>query len=160
MTDLMPTDTPRPHSSAVWDLARKPGMTYVLVLALVVITFIARSQIAPTLGTQSLYLFLMPAVLFAGIIGGLGPGLLATFLCLALHLYATGEYANLTNVDSPLFKVELTRAVTFVLLGLASLGLASDSSRFAQWRMTVRVPHWLARLMSNRSWTPFRMPWW
>ena len=135
-------------------------MTYVLVLALVVITFIARSQIAPTLGTQSLYLFLMPAVLFAGIIGGLGPGLLATFLCLALHLYATGEYVNLTNVDSPLFKVESTRAVTFVLFGVKSLGLVSDSSKFARWRMTARVPHWLARLMSNRSWTPFQMPWW
>ena len=41
---------------------------------------------APTLGAQSLYLFLMPAVLTAGMIGGLGPGLLATFLCLVLHL--------------------------------------------------------------------------
>ena len=77
-----------------------------MVLALVAITFLARSLIAPTLGTQSLYLFLMPAVLIAGIVGGLGPGLLATFLCLALHLYATGEYANLTNIDSPLFAVE------------------------------------------------------
>ena len=104
MTDLTPTDTPRPRSSALWDLMRKPGMIYVLVLTLVVITFIARSQIAPTLGSQSLYLFLMPVVLFAGIIGGLGPGLLATFLCLVLHLYSTGEYANLTNVDSPLYQ--------------------------------------------------------
>ena len=68
-------------------------MIYALVLALVAVTFIARSLVAPTLGTQSLYLFLMPAVLIAGIVGGLGPGLLATFLCLALHLYVTGEFA-------------------------------------------------------------------
>jgi two-component system sensor kinase FixL len=131
MTNFTPTDTPRPRSFALWDLMRKPGMTYVLVLALVVITFIARSQVAPTLGTQSLYLFLMPAVLFAGIIGGLGPGLLATFLCLVLHLYSTGEYANLTNVDSPLFKVEWTRAVTFVLLGF---GIAWAGGRLIKVR--------------------------
>ena len=141
MTDLTPTDTPRARSSALWDLMRKPGMIYVLVLALVVITFIARSQVAPTLGTQSLYLFLMPVVLFAGIIGGLGPGLLATFLCLVLHLYSTGEYANLTNVDSPLYRVEWTRAVTFVLLGfgiawagerlLRVRAMADDSTRAA-----------------------------
>ena len=35
-----------------------------------------------------------------------------------MHLYATGEYANLTNVDTPLFRAEWTRAVTFVLLGI------------------------------------------
>ena len=67
------------------------------------VTFLARSLVAPTLGSQSLYLFLMPAVLIAGIVGGLGPGLLATFLCLVLHLYATGEYGNLANVGFSAF---------------------------------------------------------
>jgi len=52
MADLTPTDTLRPRSPAVWDLMRKPGMIYVLVLTLVVITFIARSQIAPILRGQ------------------------------------------------------------------------------------------------------------
>src|SRR4029078_84674 len=144
MSDFTPSDTRRPLSSALGDLMRKPGMIYVLVLTLVVITFIARSQIAPTLGSQSLYLFLMPVVLFAGIIGGVGPGLLATLLCLALHLYSTGEYANLTNVDNPLYRVEWTRAVTFVLLGfgiawaggrlLRVRAMANDSTRAAMAR--------------------------
>lgn len=111
------------HASATWRsprwaLLQRPGMIYALVLALVGTTFLARSLIAPTLGTQSLYLFLMPAVLVAGIMGGLGPGLLATLLCVALHLYTTGEYDNLVSVSSIYFSVELSRAVTFVLLGI------------------------------------------
>ncbi len=92
-------------------------MIYVLVLAMVAVTFVARALLGPTLGAQSLYLFLMPAVLAAGMIGGLGPGLLATWLCLVLHLILTGEYSNLGSVDSPLFRAELSRAVTFVMLG-------------------------------------------
>jgi two-component system sensor kinase FixL len=116
-------------------------MTYTLVLGLVAITFLARSLVAPTLGSQSLYLFLMPAVLISGIVGGLGPGLLATFLSLVLHLYATGEYGNLANVDSSLFAAELSRAVTFVILGigiawagerlLRSRSVADESTRAA-----------------------------
>ena len=71
----------------------------------------------------------MPAVLIAGIVGGLGPGLLATFLCLVLHLYVTGEYGNLANVGSPLFAAELSRAVTFVILGI---GIAWVGERLLQ----------------------------
>jgi two-component system sensor kinase FixL len=115
---MIPDDTTEQHRPTGWDFLRRPGMTYALVLALVAVTFLARSLVAPTLGSQSLYLFLMPAVLIAGIAGGLGPGLLATFLCLVLHLYATGEYSNLTNVASPFFVAELSRAITFVILGI------------------------------------------
>jgi two-component system sensor kinase FixL len=122
-------DSSEPHSIA--RSLQQPGMKYLLVLALVVITFIVRSQLAPTLGSQSLYLFLMPAVLFAGIFGGFGPGLFATFLCMALHLYSTGEYINLTNIDTPLFNVEWTRAVTFVVLGL---GIAWAGERLLKAR--------------------------
>src|SRR5580765_8547408 len=114
---MIPRDTEQRRSTD-WDFSQRPGMTYALVLALVAVTFLARSLVAPTLGSQSLYLFLMPAVLIAGIVGGLGPGLLATFLSLVLHLYATGEYSNLTNVASPLFATELSRAITFVILGI------------------------------------------
>ena len=73
----------------------------------------------------------MAVVLFAGIIGGLGPGLLATFLCLVFHLYTTGEYVNLTNVDGPFFRAEWTRAVTFALLGF---GIAWTGERLRRVR--------------------------
>ena len=73
---------------------------------------------APTLGGQALYLFLVPPVLIAGVVGGLGPGLFTTAISLALHLYLTGEVASLARTDSPLFASELWRAVTFTALGV------------------------------------------
>ncbi|MFZ0093305.1 MAG: PAS domain S-box protein, partial [Pseudolabrys sp.] len=115
---LIPAESPEQRRSSVWQRLQQPGTTYALVLALVAVTFITRSLVAPTLGTQSLYLFLMPAIFIAGIVGGLGPGLLATVLCLALHLYVTGEIRNLTDRSSPFFAVELSRAAIFVVLGV------------------------------------------
>ena len=103
-----------------------------MVFALVAVTFIARSLLAPTLGTQSLYLFLMPALFIAGIVGGLGPGLLSTALCLALHLYATGEYRNLTDSNSHFFAVEWSRAAIFVVLGV---GIAWFGERLRKARI-------------------------
>ena len=115
---MIPAESPEQRRSSVWQRLQQPGTTYALVLALVAVTFITRSLVAPTLGTQSLYLFLMPAIFIAGIVGGLGPGLLATVLCLALHLYVTGEIRNLTDRRSPFFAVELSRAAIFVVLGV------------------------------------------
>src|ERR1041384_984525 len=105
-------------------------MIYVSVLAPVAVTFLARLLIAPTLGTQSLYLFLMPAVLIAGIVGGFGPGLLATGLCVVLHLYATAEYRNL-DAASPFFLAELSRALIFMVLGV---GIAWAGERLLRAR--------------------------
>ena len=111
----------RPPAAPPWRLVpicKDPRPATLLVFAIVAVTFIVRSLIAPTLGTQSLYLFLMPALFIAGIVGGLGPGLLSTALCLALHLYATGEYRNLTDSNSHFFAVEWSRAIIFVVLGV------------------------------------------
>ena len=137
-------------------------MIYVLVLALVVITFLARSLDRAD-ARQPIALFVLDAC------GSDSPAssgasdrvCLRLFSAWSLHLYSTGEYANLTNVDSPLFAAELSRAVTFVMLGF---GIAWVGERLLRvpctWRMTARVPRWLARLMSSRSSTPFRTPWW
>ena len=92
---------------------------YVVSLALVAIAFALRSQLAPTLSGQALYLFLLPPVLIAGVLGGMGPGLLATAVTLIFHLYVTGEFASLVHVDSPFFAAELWRAATFTGLGVA-----------------------------------------
>jgi two-component system, LuxR family, sensor kinase FixL len=97
---------------------RRNGTIYVLSLSLVAIAFILRALLAPTLGDQALYLFLVPPVLIAGVLGGWGPGLLTTTLSLVIHLYATGEYINLIHRGSPLFAAELARAVTFAALGI------------------------------------------
>lgn len=104
--------------SRVWRALQRPGMSYALALSLVAFVLIGRSFLAPTLGNQALYLFLTPPVLIAGIVGGWGPGLLATFLSLVLHLYGTGDYRNLSNPNSPLFAAEFAQAATFAVLGV------------------------------------------
>src|SRR5215831_5474875 len=98
--------------------ARPRTAIYLASLALVGIIFVLQSLFAPTLGDQALYLFLVPPVLIAGVLGGMGPGLLATALSLGLHLYATGAYSNLIDPDSSLFAAEISRAGTFAALGL------------------------------------------
>jgi two-component system sensor kinase FixL len=97
---------------------RRRSAIYLVSLALVALAFVSRALLAPTLGNQALYLFLVPPVLVAGVVGGWGPGLLATVASVVLHLYVTGEFSNLLNPDSPLFATESSRAATFVLLGL------------------------------------------
>jgi len=112
--------------------ARRTATLYLLSLSLVATAFILRSLLAPTLGDQALYLFLVPPVLVAGVVGGWGPGLLATTLSLVVHLYATAEYSNLVHPDSPLFAAELARAATFVVLGI---GIAWFGERLRATRL-------------------------
>lgn len=133
MTDLTVKsgDTPMPTDSRFRAVMHRRGTAYALTLGLVAVVFIVRALLAPTLGNQALYLFLMPTVLIAGIIGGWGPGLLATFLCLVLHLSTTGEYSNLNHPSSPLFVAELARAVTFTVLGV---GIAWVGERLRRTR--------------------------
>ena len=103
-----------------WPGAGRPDAAiYALSLGLVAITFVLRSLLAPMLGNQALYLFLVPPVLVAGVLGGIGPGVFATALSLGLHFYATGEFSNLVDAQSPLFAAELSRAATFTVLGVA-----------------------------------------
>src|ERR1700693_4679747 len=96
---------------------RRRWALYLLSLLLVAFAFAARDLIAPTLGTQALYLFLVPPVLVAAIVGGWGPGLHATLSSVLVHLFTTGEFENLRSPDSPFFAAELARAVTFTALG-------------------------------------------
>jgi two-component system, LuxR family, sensor kinase FixL len=95
-------------------------MMYAGSLALVMASFLVQSLFAPTLGNQALYLFLVPPVFIAGIVGGVGPGLSATVLSLGLHLYVSGAYANIIDPHSPLFTAEVARGITFTALGIGS----------------------------------------
>jgi two-component system, LuxR family, sensor kinase FixL len=111
---------------------RRSAVIYAVALSLVATAFILRALLAPTLGDQALYLFLVPPVLVAGVLGGWGPGLLATTLSLVIHLYATGEYVNLLHRSSPLFAAELARAATFAALGI---GIAWFGERLRSTRL-------------------------
>src|SRR5690242_18234017 len=98
---LPSSDNESTHQLRAWHSLRQPAVLYALAISLVALAFVLRSLLAPTLGDQALYLFLVPPVLIAGVLGGWGPGLTATVLSLGLHLYATTEYSNLLHPGSP-----------------------------------------------------------
>jgi len=98
---------------------RADATVYVMSLVLVAVAFVLRSLLAPTLSGQALYLFLLPPVLIAGVLGGMGPGLFATAASLVFHLYVSGGFASLVHLDSPFFAAELWRATTFAGIGAA-----------------------------------------
>jgi two-component system sensor kinase FixL len=108
--------------SALWQTFGRSWTPYALALALVGLTFAATAFLSPEF--HKAYLFLIPSVLISGIIGGWSAGLLATGLCLALHLYFTEEYSTVANPSSPAFAIDLARAIVFAAVGItmASFG--------------------------------------
>ena len=147
MTNLamQPASTAQIHTPLGLTL-RQLAPAYLLAALLVAAAYLLRSVIGPTLGNQALYLFLVPPVLIAGIVGGLGPGLFATASLLILHLYGTGEFANLIDASSPQFAAALTRAVTFTALGIgiAWFGERLRGTRFEAARRSAHLESILA----------------
>jgi two-component system sensor kinase FixL len=106
------------------DGSRPPGrqsqaMSYAASLGAVAVNLILCWLLQPIFANQAPYLLLVPAVLIAGVLGGIGPGLVATALSLGFHLYMTGGFANLVDPSSPAFAAELWRTGTFAALGIA-----------------------------------------
>lgn len=97
---------------------QRPVTTSVMALGLVTVVLLLLVWLAPTVGHQALYLFLVPPVLVAGIVGGLGPGILATLYATALQLFVTGDYRVLVDVHGPTFGTEIARGLTFALVGI------------------------------------------
>ena len=116
MTETQSPDVVPTQLSRMRDALGQYGLAYGLALALVAFVVITTRLVGPAFAEP--YLFLIPGVLVAGIVGGWGPGLLATFLSLAIHLYFTGEYSNLVNPSSPTFAIDIARALTFTALGI------------------------------------------
>ena len=109
MTETRSPDAVLKQLSRMRDALQQCRLAYGLALVLVAFAFIITRLAGPEFAEP--YLFLIPGVLVAGIIGGLGPGLLATFLSLAVHLYLTGEYSSLGNPSSPGFAIDIARAL-------------------------------------------------
>jgi two-component system sensor kinase FixL len=97
---------------------RKVAVHYGLALGLVTLVYLVSAFFAPTLGGQSLYLFLIPPVLIAGIVGGLGPGVIATLYAIALQGVLSGDYRALTDVRDPMFATDVARGLTFIAVGI------------------------------------------
>jgi len=129
-SDLISTSETLPGAIRASFQQRAP--VYALTFALVALAFALRSVLAAPLGNQALYLFLVPPVLLAGVVGGRGPGLTATFACLLIHLYVTGEAAVLLRPGSPAFLGVTSRAATFAMLGI---GIAWFGQRLRDTRI-------------------------
>jgi two-component system sensor kinase FixL len=140
MAQLNPVSAETIWGVFVQDRLRRRLPVYVLSIALVALAFALRAVAADVLGNQALYLFLVPPVLLAGVIGGWGPGVLATIVCLTVHLYVTDEYASLLDYGSPAFLGVASRAATFTALGI---GIAWFGERLRATRMqsTAREAH-------------------
>jgi two-component system, LuxR family, sensor kinase FixL len=124
----------------VQDAMRRRLPVYVLSIALVALAFALRALVADTLGNQALYLFLVPPVLLAGVVGGWGPGVLATIVCLVVHLYVADEYATLLDYGSPVFLGVASRAATFTALGLG-ITWFGERLRATRLQSTAREAH-------------------
>jgi two-component system sensor kinase FixL len=101
----------------LWQILGKSWRPYALALSLVAATIAALVFFGPQFHEP--YLFLIPSILIAGLVGGWGAGLLATGLGLALHLYFAAEYLTVTDPQSADFAVDLARAITFTSVGIA-----------------------------------------
>jgi two-component system, LuxR family, sensor kinase FixL len=120
----MPATTPNTAPSEVgkrsvpWLTPRRAAI-YVAVLAPVALFLLDQQLPAPAPDNQSYYyLFLVPPVLIAGALGGLGPGVLATALSFGLYLYATGAWSDLADPGSARFVPEVARGLTLALIGV------------------------------------------
>src|SRR5499427_5355264 len=89
VTDLATKSSPQGHLSAFKQrlFVHREALRYALAPVAVAIAFLARLALTPILGDASPYLLFVPAVLFAGGLGGLGPGLLATGLSVVLGFF-------------------------------------------------------------------------
>lgn len=91
---------------------RQAAMSYGFAVLLVGAAWAVTLGLAPALGHRAPYLFYVAAVFVSGVLGGLGPGLLATGLTLALVVYETPAAGILSEP-------ELVGAAAFAGLGIA-----------------------------------------
>src|SRR5690242_8281120 len=84
---------------------------YGIASASVAVAFALRSLLDPILHAEIPYLFFVPALLISAGIGGLGPGLAATALGLALGSFFIGGFPEPSNA-------ELVNAATFAVIGV------------------------------------------
>lgn len=100
-------------------------LQYFLSLLLGAAAFLLRLALAPYMEGQIDYLFFIPAMLVAGTVGGMGPGLLCTTLCTVLALTTSGDPGSLG----------LQEAVSVCVLFMIGLGVAGFGERLRRARL-------------------------
>jgi two-component system, LuxR family, sensor kinase FixL len=102
----------------------RAALCYGIATAAVALAFAARALLNPFLGDQSPFLLFVPAVLAASTVGGLGPGLLATGLSLALSTFFAADPLQFSAAD-------LVGAAVFFVIGV---GLALRGEQLIRTR--------------------------
>jgi len=90
---------------------RKIAWQYAIAILAIAVGLAVELALAGVLHGAGTYLFYIPAILIASAIAGLGPGLLATALGLALGLYYTRDFHVLASAD-------WVTAAVFALVGI------------------------------------------
>jgi two-component system sensor kinase FixL len=93
-----------------WLFLQGDLLRYALAPAAVAIAFLARLALTPILGDAAPYLLFVPAVLVAGGLGGLGPGLLATTLSIVLGFFVI-------TISPGVSASEIVEAALFAMIG-------------------------------------------
>jgi two-component system sensor kinase FixL len=113
LADLAAKSSPEGYLTSFkhWLFLRGDVLRYALAPAAVAIAFLARLAFTPILGEASPYLLFVPAVLAAGGLGGLGPGLLATALSVVLGFFVI-------TISPGVSASEILEAALFTMIGV------------------------------------------
>jgi two-component system, LuxR family, sensor kinase FixL len=118
-----------PHHFGASTALLPQALSYALATTLVAMAFMVQLLLVPVVNTEITYLLLVPAVLVASGIGGLGPGITATVLSnlLVLFLYPT---------SFPLSASDIVGLSTFTAIGI---GMAFFGARLLRARASEAV---------------------
>jgi two-component system, LuxR family, sensor kinase FixL len=112
------------HTVAAMPVIQNAALRYGLVVAVVAISAACRLALGPSVQFQGTYLLFVPAVMIAGGIGGLGPGLFATGLSVATVVLFFSTGASVVS--------EATGGLVFSLIGL---GIALVGGQFHRMQL-------------------------
>ncbi len=110
---------------------------YVIAVVLAIGGFTLHLLVSPLTPAQADLIFMVPAILVAGSLGGLGPGLLATALCVALDLLSP-------MTTTAYFGSQLITASAFAVIGIG-MALFGERLRLARTNAAARTQDLLAR---------------
>jgi two-component system sensor kinase FixL len=112
-------------------------LRYGMAVACVAVAVAIRLLLSPVASDELLYLLLVPALMVAAVIGGLGPALLATALGLVFGILVSPVHSQLTGGD-------IVNAAAFAVIGLGIAGVG-ELLRRNRLRATASTQDALAR---------------
>lgn len=136
-TELAPNRTGLARLFDAVTPARHQAIWCGLAVAFTLGAFTLHLTVASLTTAQADLVFMAPAILAAGALGGLGPGLLATLLCIALHVVGAGGPGQLSDA-------ELLTAGAFAAIG-ASVAALGERHRLTRIDIAARTRDLLAR---------------